>query len=153
LFSEAKSASGARRGELLNLMSEEIEDNPHLYAVHADGDPYNWIENLGGYSPIMHLQQTDGTYSSHNPFTEEYNKAGIIDGKKVLKALDVAYRNDKDKSMPPKCTDIFLTIEVFSATADIPAVLLRNLEKTVEYWRKYIPEDGLGLNELLVNAY
>ena len=39
---------------------ESIERRPYLFAEAHDGDPYAWLRALGRYSPIIHLQQTDG---------------------------------------------------------------------------------------------
>ena len=41
------------------LMSE-MDRCPYLFASYEDGDPYEWLERLGCFSPIIHLQQTDG---------------------------------------------------------------------------------------------
>jgi len=42
-----------------------------------DSDPYAWLEKFGKYSPIIHIQQTDGKADRHWPFTQEYNKQGV----------------------------------------------------------------------------
>jgi len=51
--------------------------------------------------------------------------------------------------MPPKCNDIYLTIEIFSGTSEIPYDTLKSLEESVFYWRDFIPEDGLTLDRLV----
>jgi len=51
--------------------------------------------------------------------------------------------------MPSKCDEIFLTIEVFAGTAEIPYDILRKIEESVLYWRDFIPEDGLTLDKLI----
>jgi sugar phosphate isomerase/epimerase len=49
------------------------------HAPHPnERDPYLWIEQLAAVSPVIHLQQTVLHKSNHAPFTEEYNKTGII---------------------------------------------------------------------------
>ena len=133
--------------ELLN----EKDSHPHLYASYQDGDPYYWLENLGAFSPIIHLQQTDGTHSAHLPFTEENNKQGIIHGDKVLESIFNSYQNTDDAGLPPACPEIFLTIEVFASTASYPYKTLDDLQSTVDYWRKFIPKDGMKLSELVKN--
>jgi sugar phosphate isomerase/epimerase len=45
----------------------------------VSSNPYIWLRDLGHLSPIVHIQQTDGVENSrHWPFTEEYNRLGII---------------------------------------------------------------------------
>ena len=68
-------------------MRMEMDSHPHLFATEKDGDPYAWLGAFGCYSPIIHLQQTDGSSSSHQPFTSERNARGRIFGDKVLEAL------------------------------------------------------------------
>jgi len=51
--------------------------------------------------------------------------------------------------MPPKCAEIYLIIEVFAGTSEIPYDILKKLEESVLYWRDFIPDDGLSLEELL----
>jgi sugar phosphate isomerase/epimerase len=149
LFEKAKTSYSESREDVLKELMLEIEDNPHMFAVYDDGDPYNWLSELGCYSPIIHLQQTDGFHSKHWPFTEDFNKKGIIQAEKVLEYTAKAYQHPDVKGMPPKCDKIFLTIEVFSGTSDIPYELLKRLESTVDYWRKMIPVDGKKLDELI----
>ena len=84
---------------------------PHLFAAPEDGDPYVWLERLACYSPIVHLQQTDGKSSSHKAFTEENNRHGIIQGDKVLHAIATACSQEPEPDLPPPTPEIYLTIE------------------------------------------
>jgi hypothetical protein len=129
------------------LMSE-IDRYPYLFASYEDGDPYEWLERLGCFSPIIHLQQTDGKSSSHKPFTQEYNSSGIIDGKRVLEAIAVSYQK-AHSNKPELCKKIYLTLEIFSGTAELPYDIINNLKESVEYWRKFISEDGITLDKLI----
>lgn len=122
---------------------------PYLFAEASDGDPYRWLSELGACSPIIHLQQTDGLKSSHWPFTKAKNKAGIITAEKVLKSLADAFKRKADTSLPPPVKDIYLTLEIFVATADKNADILADLKESVEYWRKFVPADGTPLDRLL----
>lgn len=123
----------------------EIKNNDHLFSREEDTDTYHWIREFAAYSPIIHLQQTDGKSSGHLPFTKETNKNGIIKGEKLLQAIKESYENAQEKEMPPACSEIFLTLEMFAKTADINYDFLSNLKETVEYWRNFIPIDGLKL--------
>ena len=53
----------------------------------TERDPYPWLEKLGSDSPVIHIQQTVLNKSNHWPFTEEYNKQGLIEPQKVIDAL------------------------------------------------------------------
>jgi sugar phosphate isomerase/epimerase len=124
---------------------ESIEQRLYLFAEAHDGDPYAWLRALGRFAPIIHLQQTDGYASAHRPFTVQYNGTGIIDGEKVLAALADSYAQPPEPGFPPPCEEIYLTIEMFSGTAQHPAHIVDNLRETVAYWRRFVPEDGMAL--------
>ncbi len=126
-----------------------IEAHPYLFAAQEDGDLYHWLRTLGCYSPIIHLQQTDGTVSGHKPFTEANNRMGIVDPAKVLRAIWESYQQPTDPDYPPLCEDIYLTFEIFSGTADYPAQILDNIRESAAYWRLFIPQDGLPLDQLI----
>ena len=91
-----------------------------------DSDAYAWIRELGHVSPVVHMQQTDGKGSRHWPFTEEYNKIGVIDPERIFRAIEE--------------TGIEKTIIVFeffySAHAIPDESAIDNLKTSVEYWQK-----------------
>ena len=87
---------------------ELADENAYLFAAYDDGDPYNWLETLGCFSPIIHLQQTDGNVSQHWPFNDRFNAKGIIAGKKVLDSLYKSYLQT-DMEMPPVASPWQLT--------------------------------------------
>jgi hypothetical protein len=58
----------------------DMDANPQLFSSAEDGDCYAWLERLGCYSPIVHLEQTDGRSSAHLPFTDDQNRLGKIAG-------------------------------------------------------------------------
>lgn len=143
-----KSTDISRREIQINIILEMVEKHHYLFASQKDCDPYEWLRKLGCYSPIIHLQQTDGYSSGHKPFTAEYNEKGIIDGEKVLQSIKESYESNTIDGIAPKCKELYLTIEVFSATADSPGMILKRLDESVRYWRRFIPVDGMLLNEL-----
>lgn len=160
----------AAHNELRNIISAEntsneeheverlksiLDDYPHLFADEIDGDTYAWLEELAGYSPIIHLQQTDGKTSGHWPFTKEFNCKGIIEGDKVLKSIAKAYTNGSATGFPSKVESIYLTVEVFSATASLNEENKKRLKETLTYWRQFVPTDGMRLDDILenMNAY
>lgn len=149
LLEKAAKATSSSEDALAFEIEKLMDKYPYLYACYEDGDTYLWLEQLGCYSPIIHLQQTSGKSSSHWPFTKEFNEKGIIIGSKVLKSIRYSYENLRDAGeMPEKCRDIYLTLEMFSGTADLNCDILRRVRETVEYWRSYIPEDGLELDKI-----
>jgi sugar phosphate isomerase/epimerase len=91
-----------------------------------DSDPYAWLRELGNRSPIIHMQQTDGKGSRHWPFSEEYNKIGIIKPEKVLEIIE--------KAGSEKTAIVF---EFFYSAHAIPdESALDNLKLSVEYWQR-----------------
>ena len=121
----------------------------------ADSDPYAWLRSLGPWSPIVHLQQTDGRRSAHRPFTAMENQGGIIDPPRVLTALAAGFADRENTTgaaasatLPEPVDTVYLTLEIFAGTAEPSTELLANLEESVRFWRRWIPEDGLRLSEL-----
>ncbi len=69
--------------EAVEAILEDMEAYPHLFSADpGDSDPYRWIGSWHATPPIIHMQQTDGITSSHQPFTKEENEKGIIQGKR-----------------------------------------------------------------------
>jgi hypothetical protein len=136
-----------RKGEAVNDMLLDKYD--YWFAALEDSDVYQWLERLGCYSPIIHLQQTDGTYSAHKPFTEKYNKDGIVNPKDVLRAIKNSYDIPAKCGMPPKVEDIYLAFELFFNVSDSSEYILSQLRESVAFWRKEIPQDGIALNLLV----
>jgi sugar phosphate isomerase/epimerase len=136
----------AERGDV-NALKTDINKNLHLFAEPGDGDCYSWILNLGKYSPIIHLQQTNGRSSEHLPFTRENNEKGIINGEKVFQTLKEAYAAPDEKGLK-SCENIYLILELFAGTSAITHDLLRDIKESVSYWRQWIPRDGMALDEI-----
>lgn len=133
----------------LNAIEADMARYPHLFSFDAaDSDPYAWLEQLACYSPIMHMQQTNGFTSSHAAFTKDNNAAGIIDGKQLLEAIAKSYETE-DPDMPPKAESIYLSFEIFASNAEHPREIKKKLKETCEYWRQFVPKDGMALNELI----
>jgi sugar phosphate isomerase/epimerase len=149
LFSEMTSRAVSEEASYLARIENEMDRYPYLFAQEEDGDTYGWLRRLGCYSPILHLQQTTGTVSAHHPFTEEYNRSGIVFGAPVLQALAEAYRQPDEADMPPKSSEVYLTLELFAGTAELNSDILWKLEQSVHYWRQFVPEDGIRLSEAL----
>ena len=149
IFNEALSESNDQQSTAVGRIVDCMNEYPHLFAGSEDGDPYRWLGELACWSPIIHLQQTDGTFSAHKPFNDEYNGTGIIKGRQVLEMIARAYQDANRQSLPPVCEEIYLTIEVFFGTGDMPNDIIHRLCQTVEYWRQFVPTDGVRLDRLL----
>ena len=126
-----------------------LDQYDYWFADPGDNDVYQWLSRLGCYSPIVHLQQTDGTYSSHKPFTAQYNKDGIIKPREVFAAIKKSYDREEEAGMPPRVQDIYLAFEVFFNVMDATDKIIGDLRESVEYWRKALPRDGMRLDELV----
>ncbi|MCE5328027.1 MAG: sugar phosphate isomerase/epimerase [Planctomycetaceae bacterium] len=146
LLDESAAENGPARDKLLDDLETMLAQYDYLFAEAADGDLYEWARQLGCYCPIVHLQQTDGQRSAHWPFTPEHNARGIVHAEKLLEALAESYRQAHDPTLPPPCSDIYLTVEVFSSTLDTPKDIISRLEASVDYWRTYVPADGMTLD-------
>ena len=149
LFEQARGGAPAQRAGAAEAIGAEMSRYPHLFAEQKDCDLYRWLEELGSYAPIIHLQQTDGKSSSHLPFTEANNRAGLVHPRKVLEAIARSYRREELPGLPPRSANVYLTFEIFPHTTDRPRDLLPVLAESVRYWRRWIPEDGLSLSALL----
>jgi D-erythrulose 1-phosphate 3-epimerase len=105
------------------------------HAPHPDErDPYPWIEQLGALSPMIHLQQTVLHRSNHSPFTEEFNRTGIIRPAKVMEAL----RKSGAK-------DALLAFEISHREHfDTDFRVIQDLKESAAYWRPYIEDEWTG---------
>jgi D-erythrulose 1-phosphate 3-epimerase len=150
-YDQMQAAVAAPAGESerhLDQIEATMDAYPYFFAEYDDGDPYLWLERFGCYSPIIHLQQTTGQASAHLPFTAQHNSKGIIHPQPVLAALARSYARPVEPAMPPRCDAVYLTIEVFAPTAALPVDILDELDETVRYWRRWVPRDGMRLDEL-----
>jgi sugar phosphate isomerase/epimerase len=129
-----------------------LEPYHYMFAPEEDSDPYKWFRKLGAYSPVVHMQQTDGFSSSHAPFTQETNLTGIINGKELLENLAESYKAPAEKGMPPKTDRIILVFEIFIPNVQSPYDGIENLKETAAYWKQFIPKDGITLEEALANC-
>ena len=135
--------------EAVKRILADCEENPHLFAGGKDGNVYAWLEETGRYSPIVHLQQSDGKSSPHWPFDPDHNAKGVIEGEKVMQAIFASCEKEDEEGMPPGCSDIVMTLEPFIGTAGNIYDALDELRLSVEYWRQFVPEDGMRLSEII----
>jgi sugar phosphate isomerase/epimerase len=103
----------------------------NLYYPHSeeDLDPYLWLETFAHVSPVIHIQQTDGKVSHHWPFTEEYNRVGIIHPERVLEAIE---KSGSEMN--------YLTFEIFHSLGQTEEMVLNDLKRSIDYWRKWVAD-------------
>jgi sugar phosphate isomerase/epimerase len=103
------------------------------HAPHPEErDPYRWIELLGDRSAVIHLQQTVLHRSNHAPFTAEANKDGIIKGERVMESVRKS-----------GCSDCLFAFEISHREHyDSEFRIISDLKESVNYWRRFIPEDN-----------
>lgn len=135
------------------LAASQIEESwqgfDYLFARPEDCSVDRWLENLACYSPIIHLQQSDGKSSPHWSFSPERNAMGIIDAAEVMKGIAKSYSGSK--GIVPKCGQITLTLEPFIGTMQNPYDALLEIKESIRYWRRYVPRDDMPLSEVLAN--
>lgn len=146
-FERAVRSSGGALSEA-ERVCDEMDAYPHMFAEYSDGSVEHWLAELGAYAPIVHLQQSDGKSSPHWNFTRLRNASGIIDAPAVLRALKAAYDAPVEPDMPPRVDEIALTLEPFISTAADVREDIKEITESVAYWRGFVPEDGMALDEL-----
>jgi len=129
-------------GTTLSDLKKAAQRYEYWFSEKGDEDVYNWLEEVSCYSPIIHLQQTDGTYSLHRPFTKRYNESGIVNPRDLLRSIVKCYDKPVDKGMPGRVKDIYLAFEIFFGVTDSTHDIISAMKETVEYWREVIREDG-----------
>ncbi len=94
----------------------------------SERDPYVWVKAFGANAPVIHLQQTVLNRSNHSPFTEEYNRDGIIERGKLLKCIRES-----------GCEDALLAFEISHREhCDYEERIIPDLKASVEYFREVI---------------
>lgn len=135
--------------EIADRIEEDVHAHEYLFAERLDSDMYNWLEALGCYSPIIHLQQTDGKTSGHAAFTPETNKEGIVRGDKMLESIKKSYEVNREKPLQDMTEDIYLSFEIFGANTETGREIIAKLQQSIDYFRQWVPEDGMRLDELV----
>ena len=93
-----------------------------------EADPYEWLKRFAPQSPSIHIQQTDGKADRHWPFTEEYNRMGIIKPEKLVESIDAS-----------GAKEVYLLLEYIPPFEAPDNEVLTNLEKSIKYLKQYIP--------------
>jgi hypothetical protein len=88
---------------------------------------YLWLEKLGEYAPVIHLQQFDGIMDRHWPMTKEYNEKGAVHMDRVLESLEKSGVEE---------VDLFPEI-IFPFEYD-ENKLLEEMDETFEYIKDFL---------------
>jgi len=108
---------------LLNL---DLGHQCTLQGIEAD--PYEWLRRFAPKSPAIHIQQTDGKGDRHWPFTEQYNKIGIIKPDKVVESIDAS-----------GAKEVYLFLEYIPPFEYPDDLVLKDVEESIKYLKQYIP--------------
>jgi D-erythrulose 1-phosphate 3-epimerase len=100
----------------------------------AERDPYLWLARLGRYAWTIHLQQTDGRFDRHWPFTERFNADGIIDPERVVELVGGLPQDEVELMLEP--------VHPFEAPDE---QVVMDLRESVEFWRPSIARLGVCL--------
>jgi hypothetical protein len=149
LYYDAIQSPASQDAASVDRILKAMDPCPYLFARESDGDTYAWLETVGAYSPVIHMQQNNGVTSHHAPFTAGNNKTGIIEGKKLLAALARSYERPAAPGMPPRTGDIYLSFEIFASNIDYNHDTMARMKESLRYWRQFVPRDGTPLNELV----
>lgn len=145
----SRTANEVQKKHLIEEIMADMHAHEYMFSTREDSDVYKWIEELACYSPIFHLQQTNGTASSHAAFTPETNKDGIITGGRLLASIKKSYELNAEKPMQGLVPEIYLSFEIFASNTETKSEIITKLKQTIDYWREFVPEDGLFADQLI----
>lgn len=94
---------------------------------NGDSDIYQWVRKLGRMSPVIHLQQTDGRFDRHWPFTPKYNERGVVDPERLIESIEESGASESA-----------LILEIIHPFEEREDTVLEELELSVEYWKEYV---------------
>ncbi|HZU68330.1 MAG TPA: TIM barrel protein [Ktedonobacteraceae bacterium] len=94
----------------------------------------NWFAASWRQIPIIHLQQSDLLNDHHWPFTEAYNKQGVIEAGDILQAIAHWQRHE----------DLYLFLEPIHPFEAPDTLVLDELRASVTYWRRFLVQQSPG---------
>ena len=120
----------ARLNEKTSIPIHYILDVGHQCGYEATGkdrDTYLWLRELGQYSPLLHLQQTDGNWDRHWTFTKAHNAEGVIQMDKVVQALEQS-----------GAKEVYLFPELLHPFEFPEDKVLEEVDESYEHLRRYV---------------
>jgi len=97
------------------------------FDLDGPGDPHKWLEKLLLWTPMVHLQQTDGKGDHHWPFTPQYAQNEIINPQRIIEIV---------KGSPFERVDLILELGHPFEVADHQ--IIDEHKWSVEAWMKWI---------------
>ncbi|HEX8770218.1 MAG TPA: TIM barrel protein [Acidimicrobiales bacterium] len=95
--------------------------------TELERDPYAWLERLGPYARTIHLQQTDGVFDRHWPFTQEFNANGIIEPERVVELVNKLPQDEVELMLEP--------VHAFETPDE---QVKSDLRESVLFWRPWV---------------
>jgi len=117
----------------------------HYGASGDDLDYRAWLRALAPFCEVIHLQQTTPDASHHWPFTPEYNHRGHIRIEEVLRAVEDGFRNAGASPVAEVLAPVseqVLVAEIIPGSTKVEVQLLKELEASAKYLRRFVPEGG-----------
>jgi sugar phosphate isomerase/epimerase len=101
--------------------------HPCALNTNTTSDDYlAWFAQTWPQTPVVHLQQTDRSGDHHWPFTEAYNRKGMISAESVLASMQ----------QWPTVSDIYLFLEPIHPFEEDDQQVLKDLRESVQYWKE-----------------
>ena len=95
---------------------------------HEDLDPYTWLRRIGNHSPVLHMKQRTKNVHGHKPFTNEYNKEGLIYPKRIIEEL---------KKLDLQEVYIYLELS-FREREPYDSNVVNVLKESINYWKRFL---------------
>ena len=120
-------------------------DTGHAAHVRADPDhtdrdkdPYAWLATRYTDNKLLlvHVQQTDDKASRHWPFTHHYNRIGIIDGRRVIRAIESS-----------GVEHAVLVLEILYPRGTDIGSIARDIAQSADYWREAFAQAGYAFHD------
>ena len=127
--------------EAIKLNDELNDDSPLPFSMCLDVDhgdlespnpldidPHAWIEQCNSAFNMLHLKQSSSNKGGHWPFTEENNKDGNIEARKIINSI---------KKSHPRMIQMILELS-FKERQPSDRLAAEHVKDSVSYWKKYI---------------
>lgn len=121
----------------------------HYGLSGSDTDYVEWLRRFASVAEVIHLQQTTQDASHHWPFTEEYNRRGCVQMKKVLDAIRYAHERHDSRPFAPHIAPVnrnWLIAEIIPGSTKTESRLLDELKASADYLHRYVPEGGMTID-------
>ncbi len=130
VYEQAKRPEKTDAAFARDAVSALRDSHPYMFSFSGkDDDPYEWVRSMGAYSPIMHMQQTDGVKSSQRPSRRRRTKTGSLRPLPASRTLKESFDAPAEDGMPPKADHVTLAFEIFISNVSYPHDALEDLRR------------------------